>query len=106
MRIHYRYDGRPRNTLCGLRIATDGKPRTKPVYRTLADGTRERVGEVHIDTTDRQPRKLPREMTWVAVPNRLLADALDAAGYAVECPHCLAEAATTIANVKARGTHS
>ena len=98
--IHYRHDGRPRRTLCGLRIATDGKPRTKPVYHTGPGGEREQIGVTHLDTTPVQPRKLSRTITWVPSVDPLLVRALSETGYTVDCPHCLAAAAEEIERAK------
>lgn len=101
--IHYRHDGKPKRTLCGLRIAIDGKPRSKPVYETGKDGKRVKVREVFDPAVAEQPRVLPRDTTWMPEPlpegaEQELADQ----GYAPPCRECLSAARAVIAQGQAK----
>lgn len=92
---HYRMDGKPKRTLCGLRIALDHGERTRPVYGP--DG--KAVGRRHEDTTDKMPALLGRHRSWVPVPEsgaRPLQE-LERDAHTHDCPYCLAEARTKLA---------
>ena len=101
--IHYRHDGKPKRTLCGLRIALDGKPRSKPVYETGADGKRVKVRDSLDPAVTEQPRLLLRDTTWLPGPmSEETERTLTGQGHVVHCQQCLSVARATIEHGRAK----
>lgn len=100
--IHYRNDGKPKRTLCGLRIALDGTPRSRPVRGTGEDG-KVVVKRKPEPILAEQPRQLPRDWTWLPGPmSEETERTLEAQGHAAHCQQCLSVARATIEHGQAK----
>lgn len=96
---HYRHE-RAKRTLCGLRIALDGKPRSRPIRGPKG----EVVGRREEPTTNKQPRVLPRVVSWLPEMNTD-DDVVRGLPPWADCPFCVAEGRKQIeeARTKAQG---
>lgn len=99
---HYRNDGRAKRTLCGLRIALDGTPRSRPIRGPNG----EVVGRRDEPTTSEQPRLLSRLVNWL--PEMAEPDDEHPLPPHAECPFCVAVGRKQIeeAKIKAQGGSS